>query len=276
MKNKIYQIYYSNKTKFENDQGFLQLDNLDNERPDWREYWPIRKYLLNNQLEDDTRYGFLSPKFKEKTGLEASSVESFIENDDSDVVIFSPYFDQSALNFNVFEQLEEAHPGSVGIADKCLKEIYPEVNIFTMLMDTRSTVFCNYFVAKKTFWMNWLACCEKIFILAENNGSELAKALNSNVEHDNGIAPLKVFVIERVASLLIEKESIKAKTFNSIQFQMGNKIWEDFRGELVILDALKIACKSNGFENYIKVFDLERVKLLKMVKDQIAVAHNKK
>jgi hypothetical protein len=85
---------------------------------------------------------------------------------------------------------------------------------------------------------------------------------------------LKVFVIERIASLLIEKESIKAKTFNPIQFQMGNKIWEDFREELVILDALKIACKSNGFENYIKVFDLVRVKLLKMVKDQIAVAHD--
>lgn len=272
MKNKIYQIYYSSETQVKNDQGFLQLNNLQNERPDWREYWPIRKFLLNTQLEDDTRYGFFSPKFKEKTGLEASNVVSFIENDDSDVVIFSPYFDQSALNFNVFEQLEEAHTGSVAIADQCLKEIYPEVSIFNILMDTRSTVFCNYFVAKKSFWNMWLICCEKIFTLAENNNSQLAQALNSYVKHDNGIAPLKVFIIERIASFLIEKESVKTKTFNPIEFQMGNKMWEDFRSELVVLDALKIACKLSGFVNYLQVFNSERVDLLKKVKDRIESA----
>jgi hypothetical protein len=258
----------------ENDQGFLQLDNLANERPDWREYWPIRKYLLNNQLEDNTWYGFLSPKFKEKTGLEASSVMSFIENDDSEIAIVSSFFDQSALNFNVFEQLEDAHPGSVAIADKCLKEIYPEVNIFTMMMDIRSAVFCNYFVAKKTFWNKWMACCEKIFAMAETNNSQIAQALNSYVEHDNGTAPLKVFIIERVASLLIEKESVKAKIINPIELQMGNKIWEEFKSELIVLDALKIAAKSTGFVNYIEVFNSERVKLLKRVKNRIEVAHN--
>jgi hypothetical protein len=63
---KIYQIYYSEATKAHNDPGFLPMDNLANERPDWREYWPIRNYLLNNNLEEDTRYGFLSPKFEAK------------------------------------------------------------------------------------------------------------------------------------------------------------------------------------------------------------------
>ena len=102
---KVYQIYYSEGTKAQNDMGFIQLDNLLNVRPDWREYWPIRQFLLSVKLEDDTRYGFFSPKFREKTGLEASDVMNFIENDDSDVVIFSPYFVQSALFFNVFSML---------------------------------------------------------------------------------------------------------------------------------------------------------------------------
>jgi hypothetical protein len=69
---KIYQIYYSEKTKSSNDSGFLQLDNLGNDRPDWREYWPIRKYFLENTLEENTFYGFLSPKFKDKTGLSSN------------------------------------------------------------------------------------------------------------------------------------------------------------------------------------------------------------
>ena len=271
---KVYQIYYSEGTKAQNDMGFIQLDNLSNVRPDWREYWPIRQYLLSVKLEDDTRYGFFSPKFREKTGLEASDVMNFIENDDSDVVIFSPYFVQSALFFNVFEQQEEAHPGSVAIAYQCLKEIYPEVNIHTILMDARSTVFCNYFVAKKFFWEMWLDCCEKIFAIAENNNSPLAKALNSHVEHESATAPLKVFVIERIASLLIEKESIKTKTYNNIGFKNADKIWDEFKNELVILEALKIACKSTGFENFMAVFDSERIMLLKKIKKRIGITHN--
>ena len=80
MKNQIYQIYYSEATKAQNDLGFLPLDNLANERPDWREYWPIRNFLLKNELAENTSYGFFSPKFKDKTNLEASDVVNFISN----------------------------------------------------------------------------------------------------------------------------------------------------------------------------------------------------
>jgi hypothetical protein len=74
---KVYQIYYSDETRKSNDSGFLQLDNLGNDRPDWREYWPIRKYLLENTLDENTFYGFLSPKFKDKTGLSSDQVYEF-------------------------------------------------------------------------------------------------------------------------------------------------------------------------------------------------------
>jgi len=46
----IFQIYYSNATREALDPGFVPLDNIRNERPDWREYWPIRRHLLNNSL----------------------------------------------------------------------------------------------------------------------------------------------------------------------------------------------------------------------------------
>ena len=67
---------------------------------------------------------------------------------------------------------------------------------------------------------------------------------------------------------------MKAKIINPIELQMGNKIWEEFKSELIVLDALKIAAKSTGFVNYIEVFNSERVKLLKRVKNRIEVAHN--
>ena len=45
----IYQIHYG--LEDERDSGFDVLDNASNERPDWFEYWPIRKYLLGETLD---------------------------------------------------------------------------------------------------------------------------------------------------------------------------------------------------------------------------------
>ena len=55
----IYQIlnYYTSRQEL--DPGFDVLDNSANERPDWFEYWPIRKFLLNEPLNEEAFYGFL-------------------------------------------------------------------------------------------------------------------------------------------------------------------------------------------------------------------------
>ena len=85
----IYQIL-NHYTKPEDlDPGFLVLDNSSNERPDWFEYWPIRKFLLNETLDEESFYGFLSPKFKQKTNLSAAAAREFVglEGSTTDVVL---------------------------------------------------------------------------------------------------------------------------------------------------------------------------------------------
>ena len=52
MTNKIYQIAYDDKTLSSNDQGFSLLNNLSNNRPDWYEYWPIRNYFNNSEINN--------------------------------------------------------------------------------------------------------------------------------------------------------------------------------------------------------------------------------
>ena len=74
-----FQICYSAESAQSVPAGFKALNNLDNARADWREYWPIREYLLNNPLEDGVLYGFVSPKFSYKTGLDYQAVQSFVE-----------------------------------------------------------------------------------------------------------------------------------------------------------------------------------------------------
>src|ERR1700736_1036208 len=121
----IYQIL-NHYTKRETlDPGFLVLDNSSNERPDWFEYWPIRKFLLNEPLDDDAFYGFLSPKFKHKTNLSAAMVHEFILAQDAatEVVLFSPSIHNSAYFLSVFEHGEAEHPGLARAASRFLERI---------------------------------------------------------------------------------------------------------------------------------------------------------
>src|SRR5271163_1516352 len=74
----IYQILNHYTSRQELDPDFGVLDNSANERPDWFEYWPIRRFLLNEALDENAFYGFLSPKFKLKTGLSSAAVREFI------------------------------------------------------------------------------------------------------------------------------------------------------------------------------------------------------
>ena len=102
---RIHQIYYSEQTHAELDPGFLPLDNSANERPDWREYWPMRRFLLGRELEPEAYYGFFSPKFKQKTTLTAAAVNDFVRQRGgaADVISFSPFFDQMAFPLNIME-----------------------------------------------------------------------------------------------------------------------------------------------------------------------------
>ena len=86
----IYQILYTSDRN--SDPGFLVLDNSSNERPDWFEYWPIRRFLLKEALDEESFYGFVSPKFKCKTNLSAAAAHEFVGNcaRTTDVVLFSP------------------------------------------------------------------------------------------------------------------------------------------------------------------------------------------
>ncbi|MDL1867795.1 hypothetical protein FBR06_11350, partial [Betaproteobacteria bacterium PRO4] len=53
----LFTIAWSSETCIQTDPNITILDNTANPRPDWREYWPIRHFLKNNELEENTLYG---------------------------------------------------------------------------------------------------------------------------------------------------------------------------------------------------------------------------
>jgi hypothetical protein len=252
-----YQIYYSEQTRDALDPGFLPLDNLANPRPDWREYWPMRKFLIEQQLDEQAYYGFFSPKFKQKTTLDAGALYDFVRAQpaDTDVVLFSPFFDQSAFPLNIFEQGLAQHVNIAEVFEETLRLLAPQVNINNLLMDARNTVFCNYFVARPAFWRRWLEQCEKVFAIGEANDTRFGQLLNGGTTHDGGLAPNKVFVTERVASLILATEpQWRVQAYNPMLMPFTNAGVARFPNELVLLDSLKIAARDTGYGQYLNIY----------------------
>jgi hypothetical protein len=229
----LYQIAYSDATWHAVPDCFLALDNRRNERPDWAEYWPIRRFLMNETLEENTLYGFLSPRVTEKLQCSAEEIHAFVTSvpENIDFVALSPYIDLRALFRNVFEQGEFMHPGHMDICRRVVKDILPGVDLHNLVNTVDNAVYCNYFAAKPRFWRKWLAICERIFALSESPENPLAAQLNRAQVH-SAVAQEKVFVIERVASLLLATTSefnctaLPQSTFSGVFPDLSNDVIE--------------------------------------------------
>lgn len=253
----IFQIFYNIDVMKELDPGFIPLDNMGNPRPDWREYWPIRHYLLNNDLDEGSLYGFFSPKFREKTGLSAADCYKFIGESAgaTDVFSFSPFFDIGAWHQNSFYQAIQKHPNSTGAIEAALTILDPSIDLQKLVMHSGNNIFCNYFVAKPKFWRVWLQKCEKIFKEADMGKGSLAICLNSPADDHHSGAPIKTFIIERIASLILASDkSWNVKAYNPLALPFAPTLIANEVTGLLQLDALKIAYAQTKRDEYLSLF----------------------
>jgi hypothetical protein len=262
----IFQIYYSTETRNLLDPGFLPLDNSKNQRPDWREYWPIRNFFLENSLVDGDYYGFLSPAFKAKTGLSSAALFDFVhaQGGEPDVVLFSPYYDQIAFFLNQWEQGGMTHRNQ-SVFEQSLELVAPDFNMYDTACSAQNSVFCNYFVAKSRFWTAWFERCERVFRCAERADSALGLALSEDIDYKSQRTPTKVFIIERVASALIATQPHwRVKAYNPMLLPFSHSSVSTLGEELVALDALKIAFAVEPHQQYKKAFFQLRARFAEM------------
>lgn len=266
-KSKIFQIFYNELTYDLMDKGFLPLDNSKNSRPDWFEYWPIRNNINSVVVdgEDDVYYGFFSPKFYSKTGLKSSNVYNYINatGPGFDIISFSPYYDQAAFSVNIFEQADFVHKG----ISECFLEVFSHLGFSdypkSSVMPANKIIFCNFFVAKKHVWSQWFDLCERLFFIAESGEGALFEKLNSYVPYSSNKVAAKVFVIERMISLLVfinKKWSVCA--YDGLNLPFAKSRFSENIDELIILDALKSAYCDGMNPRYIEVFEKIRSKVI--------------
>jgi len=264
----IYIISYKSDLKDSLKGDFLILDNTDNERPEWREYWPIRNYLLNNSLDDNSYYAFFSPRFEEKTGISYQELMDIIKPKYGmyDAMTFSHQFDIGAFFQNVFYGGELMSPGFIDCAQRVFDRSNMKLSVGELVMDSRVTIFSNYVVAKPKYWKEWLRIGEMFFSIAESNfrNDKLKDELNRSTTYQG--LPRKTFMCEAMAGLVL-KLNPDFKTYRHDSFgmpyawsaQLGN-----YKTEALCCDALKTAMIENPRKQYEEVFrKLSREVLMK-------------
>ena len=254
---RLFQIAWSPQTLAGLEPGFEVLDNLANPRPDWREYAPIRHFLLTQPLEEDVHYGFFSPRLREKTGLTATTVRRFVEGADADVVGLSPFFDQMAFYRNVFVQAANQHPGLGPLLRDWLARLAPRLDMDALVMDSGDSIYCNFFAARPAFWREWLALGEQVYAAAENPADPRAARLNAPVTYGAQRAPAKVFLVERLVCLLLVREPSRwtVRTLDPTTLPYSAPETVPHAPRLLAMDALKRAWRASGHAAYLRAWE---------------------
>ncbi len=253
----IYQIYYDDLTRNQVEKEFLELDNTSNHRSDWYEFWPILNFLRKNKIENDTWYGFLSTKFKAKTGVSAKFLTQIIKDhgDRADVIIISPGWDQLAYFKNTFEQAEYWHSGIQELTSLFLEKIKLKINLMEFITDSSNSGFSNYIIAKGKYWQNWLNLSEQFFYIADNN-----EQFNKNTTYgsENEIVPMKVFIQERLSSIILNLEDYKIITYDqSTSMPIFEKMFEnniETRKLLITCDLMKKYYRMSNNNKYLDMY----------------------
>ena len=252
----LYRIVYSAETLAAAEPGCLLLDHMANERSDWREYWPIRRFLLGSALDEDAFYGFLSPKFSAKTLISMTQAADFVraQAQRADVVLFSPQPDMGAFFLNVFEQAELFDPGLIAAYEAFLTQIGRPMALGQMVMDSSQVVFSNYFAARPAFWRAWLEINEALFAVCEGPDTPLRQALCQPTTYP-GAVQRKVFLVERAASLLLATEPHwRSVAYNPFGMSWSGSRFREYPTDAVISDALKMAFRDRQYPQYMEAF----------------------
>ena len=140
-----------------------------------------------------------------------------------------------------------------------------EIDVGKLAMSAINSVYCNYFVATASFWKNWLIVAEFIYSLSLNDHSTIGNDLRANTTYIKEPLPMKIFIIERLASMLLAKKNnwnISPRLiFNNMHYRATKEI--PILERLLILDSLKSSFIQTRNINYLQTFNNERTLLMK-------------
>lgn len=215
----IYQIYYNEATRQSLDPDFIPLDNTHGPK-EWYEFYPMLQFLNTHELDDDTYYGFLSPKFFEKTGVQGKDLLTFIKANTYDVnnqqvEVFLSSMGFGALSYyqNLFYHGERAHSGLMALSQQVLDHFDINLDLTKLVTTNFSSAFCNYVIAKKSYWQAWHKLAKQFYQLVEEDANELGQSLRAMTDYDGNQAAMRTFIQERFVEVVLAMNPFRTIPF---------------------------------------------------------------
>ena len=247
----IYQIYFKDELKEHLDPAFVPMSNIDNPRPHLREWckWDREHDAI---LEKNLDYwGFVSWKFKQKTGLEGTQALDFIErNPGYDVYLFNPCIVNEAVFANSWQQGDIHHPNISDIGNKFLRKLGYDYNVRDYIIDKRKNVFANYVVGNSKFWTGFMDFSRQLFTEADLDPvfkEEVFGAGRSNYAYDKTL-PNFTFLIERLIPSYIDMMELESIGWTHT-IETAPYKYHTFFKELTTLSELKVAINDSNDED---------------------------
>lgn len=210
---KIFQTYYKEIQNKKLDSDFVPLDNTNNHKPLWTEYWLFLNHYKNDGFRSSKYSGILSWKFNDKTNLTGQEFINFIQNNDGhDVYFINPYPYEMYCSTNIWHHGEYFHPGLIQMAQNILDDIGYNIDLSSLINDERNTLFCNYWVGSTEFWEKYMDFTLPIFDYINNSlSNENKKLIYSHADKSRGKdAAYFSFIFERLfTTLLVTDRNIK-------------------------------------------------------------------
>ena len=148
-------------------------------------------------------------------------------------------------------------------AQQFIQAVGRDMRLSELVMHGDNTAFCNYFIAKKKFWLHWLELGEKLFQSAEAEGTELALALNQNTIYSHDLLPQKIFVQERLVNMLLVGPEFKSKSWSMFGLPCSVTPLSQYKSQAAAANALKLAYAKTGDALYLNEFHQLRDKVWK-------------
>jgi len=251
----LYHIGYSIESMETLQPGFKFLDNLKNERPDWFESWAIKKFIENNLMDENSYYGFFSPRFLLKTGRTSSELKNFIYNDNgsADAYFICPQSEVGSFFINPVYGMDFSDPGALDTTQKIIDKIGYDLNISLQLIDSSQLSYSNYVIGKASYWKKWLEIVNIVYYYAETDSDPiLKKALNHPTQYNNGVQR-KVFLIECIPSILFNHLNLNVKSIPINHDKAGRGVMYEYLEQANKCDLLKKLFKStNDFDHILE------------------------
>ncbi|NOU00964.1 MAG: hypothetical protein HOO95_05245 [Gallionella sp.] len=218
VKMKIYQIYYDDQSKSALNPNFIPFNNTHPEKPFEFEYGVMRKlYFKSDTFSDDGFLGVMSWKFQQKTYVSPAKFIGWMEwmhkKKVGDIYTINPYPHESKIFENVWQQGNHFHPGLLDFACEMFDKAGIDKELLTLKHPPSVACYCNYWVAKQSFWDVYMSYTEKLYKAVYESDAAIQNYA-FRIQADKKIkSGMFSFLFERMFSTVLAKHQEEFKVY---------------------------------------------------------------